>query len=138
KYRRERARQTDGVPPNLASSSRRPANHPCRCGSRWRLDAVVQLTRSGLVVSASMRDLHRLRAQFDGEHCVRLPGFFDAELLSFVQKLVQNASFDVRIHQNIGVELCLTDDVTLSLLYFLSNDPKLFSLVRQITACARI
>ena len=76
--------------------------------------------------------------QFDGEHCVRLPGFLDAELLSFVQKLVERARFDVRVHENIGVELCLTDDVALDLLHFLSNNPVLFGVVRQITGCSRI
>jgi hypothetical protein len=99
---------------------------------------VVQLTRSGQVVLPSKDDLDRLRTQFDGEHCVRLPGFLDTELLSFVQEQVERARFDVRVHPNISVELCLTDDVTLSLLYFLSNDPRLFHVVRQITGCGRI
>ena len=82
--------------------------------------------------------MERLRTQFDGEHWVRLPGFLDAEVLSFVQKQVEHARFDVRVHQNIGVELCLTDDMALSLLRFLSNDPKLFGVIRQITGCGRI
>lgn len=82
--------------------------------------------------------MDRLRTQFDTEHCVRLPGFLDAELLSSVQKHIERARFDVRVHQNIGVELCSTDDVTLSLLYFVSNDPRLFDVIRQITGCGRI
>ena len=99
---------------------------------------MVQLTRSGPVISPSVPAVDRLRAQFDSEHCVRLPGFLDAELLSSVQTHIERARFDVRVHQNIGVELCLTGDVTLSLLYFVSNDPRLFDVIRQITGCGRI
>lgn len=99
---------------------------------------MVQLTRSGVVNLLSVQDLDRLRTQFEGEHCVRLPAFLDADLLSFVQKQVEHAGFDVQHHQNIGVELCSTDVMTLRLLYFVSNDPKLFGVVRQITGCGRI
>jgi hypothetical protein len=82
--------------------------------------------------------MDRLRTQFDGEHCIRLPGFIDAELLRFIHKRFEHARFDVRVHQNIGVELSLADNVTLSLLHFLSNAPTLFDVIRQMTGCGRI
>ena len=99
---------------------------------------MVQLTRSGPVISPAVPHLDRLRTQFDGEHCIRLPGFIDAELLRFIQKQIEHAGFDVCVHENIGVELTLAEDITLSLLLFLSNDPKLFEVVRQVTRCDHI
>ena len=99
---------------------------------------MVQLTRSGPVISPAVRHLDRLRTQFDGEHCIRLPGFIDAELLRFIQKQIEHARFDICVHENIGAELTPAEDVTLSLLLFLSNDPKLFEVIRQVTRCGRI
>jgi hypothetical protein len=99
---------------------------------------VIQLTRSGPVISPAARHLDRLRTQFDGEHCIRLPAFIDAELLRFIQKHFEHARFDIYVHKNIGVELSLAENVALSLLLFLSNDPKLFDVIRQITGCDRI
>lgn len=99
---------------------------------------MVHLTRSGPVISLAVHHRDRLRTQFDRDHCIRMPGFFDVELLRFVQKQIEHARFDVRVHKNIGVELCLTEDVTLSLLLFLSNDPTLFEVIRQVTGCGRI
>jgi len=99
---------------------------------------VVQLTRSGLVVSAAGEDLRELRAQFDRLHCFRLPAFLDADLLSFIQRRLERVEFAERVHDKVGLELCLTGDVTLALLYLVTNDSKLFDLVRQLTGCGRI
>jgi len=67
-----------------------------------------------------------------------MPGFIDAELLRFIRKRIEHAGFDTCVPENIGVELTLAEDITLSLLLFLSNDPKLFEVVRQVTRCGRI
>src|SRR6185503_10235696 len=95
-------------------------------------------TRSGLVVSASPEDLERLRTEFHRQHCLRLPGFVEPNLLHSVQEQLERATFDEKVHRNVGVELCMTNNVTLSLLFFLTNDPRLFEFVRQLSGCERI
>jgi hypothetical protein len=98
---------------------------------------MVQLTRSGLTLS-SQQALESLRAQFDRQHCIRLPGFLDSNLLSFVRGRLEEAEFAERAHDDIGVELCLKHDTALDLLYFIANDQRLFGLVQQLTGCDRI
>jgi 2-oxoglutarate-Fe(II)-dependent oxygenase superfamily protein len=98
---------------------------------------MVQLSRSGLT-PPSQHDLDSLRAQFARQHCIRLPGLLDPDLLSFIRHRLETAEFAERAHDDIGAELCLTHDVALDLLHFLANDKKLFELVQQLTGCARI
>jgi hypothetical protein len=42
------------------------------------------------------------------------------------------------VHEGIGVELATTDEIVLSLLHLLTNDPKLFQIVQEITGCSPI
>ena len=99
---------------------------------------MVQLTRSGLNVSGSADDLYRLRAQFDRQHCIQLRGLLDADVFGFIQRQIDHAEFVDKTHENIGVELCMTDNAALNLLFFLSNDDRFFQLVRELTGCDRI
>jgi len=99
---------------------------------------VVQLTRSGMNISASPEDLQRLRTHFDRHHCIRLPALLDADVLGLVQNQVERAEFAGKTHQNIGVELCMRTNAALTLLYFLSNDRRFFRLVQELTGCDRI
>jgi hypothetical protein len=98
---------------------------------------MVQLTRSGLTLP-SQPDLDRLRAEFDRQHCIRLPGLLEPALLNFVRDRLEEAEFNERTHDDIGAELCLRHDVVLDLLHFLANDHKLFTLVQQLTGCDHI
>ena len=100
---------------------------------------MIQVTRSGLVVSATAADLDCLRTQFGRQHCIQLPEFLSPDLLRFIQGRLERGDFHDRIHEKVGLELCLTQhDVALSLLYLLTNDPRLFQLVQQLTGCDRI
>ena len=98
---------------------------------------MVQLTRSGLTFR-SQPDLDRLRAEFNRHHCIRLPGLLEPALLHFVRDRLEEAEFNERSHDDIGVELCLRHDVVLDLLHFLANDQKLFTVVQQLTGCDHI
>ena len=99
---------------------------------------MVQLTRSGLVASGPAAHVERLRAQFEERSCVRLPALIEPGLLAFIQQQIDLADFAPQGHEGVGRETAMIQNVTFSLLHFLTNDTHLFELVRQITGCARI
>ena len=98
---------------------------------------MIQLTRCGPTVPSSA-DFEPLRAQFDRQHCIRLEGFLAPALLSFIHDRLEAAEFTKRVHDDIGVELCLQEDTALDLLHFLGNDERLFAPVQQVTGCGHI
>lgn len=99
---------------------------------------MVQLTRAGAVCAASAFDLKRLRGQFDRLHCILLPSLLEPGLLHIIERQIEGATFNHRVHEGIGAELCMADDVASHLLHFLVNDPQLFKTIRRITGCGRI
>ena len=66
-------------------------------------------------------DLESLRAAFERDHAVRLPGFVDEALLDRLRGYVEEE-----------------DNKASALLFLLLNDADLFKLVRDITGCRRI
>jgi hypothetical protein len=101
---------------------------------------MIQLTRSGTVVSASTDDVARLRADFDRQHCVKLPKFFEPGLLQLIQRQIEGATFYRRVHARRGsasgpVELCMEGNTTSGLLLFLVSGDELFRVIEQITGC---
>jgi len=86
--------------------------------------------------------LETLRIQFDRQHCIRLPQVVEPELAHLIQREIDKAEFYKRVHKDAGVpppvDLCMTDNNTSGLLYFLINDPFLFKLIQQITGCPQI
>ena len=99
---------------------------------------MVQLTRAGVTVSASAGDLDLLHSQFDRLHCILLPSLLDPGLLHGIQRQIDAATFNQKIHEGLSVELCLEDRIVSHLLYFLANDPQLFEFIQHITGCGRI
>jgi SAM-dependent methyltransferase len=107
-------------------------------------EATVQITSNGssagsrLVSVGSPQELRSLRAAFELHHCVRLPGFLSGPLLGRIQRYVDEAEFSARGHEGIRTELCMERGNAVELLLLLTNDPRLFELVRTITGCKRI
>lgn len=101
---------------------------------------MIRITRSGTVFSGSAEDLERLRFQFDQQHCIRLPGLLEPELLQVFHDQIERGEFSERIHEGIGSnkELCMLDHPTAVRLHFLLNGQKLFQIVQEITRCGRI
>ena len=99
---------------------------------------VIVLTRAGTVLSGSVEDLKCLSEQFDRDHCIRLPQLMDAGLLTLIQRQLDQAEFDRRINEGIGVELCMRQNIAFCVLHFLTNTPALFQIIQQITRCGRI
>jgi hypothetical protein len=99
---------------------------------------VIQLTRSGAVISAASDELARLRTQFACDQCILLPRLIDADLLHTIQRRIDESEFRPFIHEGIGHDSNLVDQFTVHMLFFLTNDPRFLQIVRGITACAAI
>jgi hypothetical protein len=99
---------------------------------------VIQLTRSGAVISATGDEVTRLRRQFDREQCILLPRLIEADLLRRIQRRIDESEFRPFIHEGIGHDSDLVDEFTVHMLFFLTNDPRFLQIVREITACTAI
>jgi hypothetical protein len=112
---------------------------------------VIQLTRSGTVVSGPSSALETLRHDFARQHYVRLPGFLEPQLLRFIQSSVEHAEFEERVHLHAQHVPSAPDaqpwarDVTMKanlaqglLDLLLMNDAVLFETIEFITAAERI
>jgi 2OG-Fe(II) oxygenase superfamily len=88
--------------------------------------------------SGSSEELADLRARFDREHCVWLPGFLDAGLCEEIVDGIRQADFYEREHGHIGTEGCMEPNAILATLLFIANDHRLFEAIRLITGCAAI
>lgn len=101
---------------------------------------MIRIGNSGVVSSASMRDLEDLRAQFQRQHYIRLPQLLDPALLNFIQLRIDRAEFYERVHQGIGSnkELCMKGNAAFGALLFAINDERLFRIIQDITQCDRI
>ena len=93
----------------------------------------IQLTRSGTEFQGSEKDLDRLRLRFTRQQCVRLPRLLELELLRVIWEQIGKAEFHARAHEGIGVEFCMKENITLHLLHFLVNNPRLFEIIGEIS-----
>jgi hypothetical protein len=99
---------------------------------------MLQLARTGAISLGSAEDVARACIQFERSHYVVLPKVFEPALLQWIQDQIGGAQFNQKMHQGIGVELCMTENSAFALLEFLTNDPRLFELVQQIAGCKRV
>ena len=99
---------------------------------------LLQVNRNGAQFSGAQADLVKLRRHFERNHFVRLPGFLSAELLKDLRKKIPRARFSRRVHKDIAVELCMKDHDAFRLLWFLTNDFRLFQWIEAITGCEKI
>jgi hypothetical protein len=90
------------------------------------------------VSTGPLRDVPRLRDEFDHHHCVRLPELLNDAVLERVLHLTDEGEFSPRAHAGISTELLMRRGKAPALLVFLINDPELFEFVRAITGCDRI
>ena len=98
--------------------------------------AIVQITSAG-VRKAPQTELGRARKLFDRQHYLHLPRFFDRDVLSLFQRLLENANF-VLLDEGPSRELCLADPGIYGRLEFLLNAPELFEALGNITGCRGI
>jgi len=102
--------------------------------------STIQVTRAGIVFSASAEALGQLRLQFERQHYVRLAQLLEPGLLDFLQAQIDQGKFYERVHAGIksNKELCMAGNNAFGALLLLMNDEKLFELVRDVTQCERI
>jgi hypothetical protein len=99
---------------------------------------MIQLTRTGVVFSGSESDLNQLRSDFDRDNHLILPRLFECELLQIVLKRIESSKFVPFEHKGIGLEFCMEDHPTISLLNFVANIPAFHRLIERITGCGSI
>jgi hypothetical protein len=95
---------------------------------------MLRLTKSGPSCDASAADLKLLRAEFDRQHLLHLPGFLEPALLRLIQETLAQTTFQPRA-QPTGTELRPVDTTSYYALELLMNSPQLFRIIEQITGC---
>lgn len=96
----------------------------------------MQITRHGWS-GVSAGTLDAWTAEFARTRVLRWPGFFDAALLSLVQRQLAPDRFTTRVAERVyppAVDLKLRDERVHGLLHFLLNDPPLVTAVARIAA----
>jgi 2OG-Fe(II) oxygenase superfamily len=87
---------------------------------------------TGAAVVRGGGDAEPLRAAFERDHCVILPGLFGPRLLAWVQEELDRAPFRELAGGHFG-ELTLTADTSLvARLLFLVNDPAMYRFVAAV------
>jgi hypothetical protein len=99
---------------------------------------VIRISRSGSSCSNSAEDIHWLTKNFKRDSYIRFPGLLSDELLRELYSQILRCEWEQRVHEEIGVELCLKDKGIDGILNFLFNDRGLFQLLQQITGCETI
>jgi hypothetical protein len=107
---------------------------------------MIQISRSGTIVSVSPDEVESLRSQFDRQHYIRFPSLFEPELLEFIHREVEKTEFVDRAHAAVDPETkapardqrMRMDSVASNLLNFALNSPTLFKLIEAVTGCGRI
>jgi 2OG-Fe(II) oxygenase superfamily len=80
-------------------------------------------------------ELRSLRQNFERNHWFRLQGLLGKELLHRISGEIENEEFQTQTHDTAHTELVMRTGRAANLLAFLTNDPRLFQLIREITGC---
>jgi hypothetical protein len=104
---------------------------------------MIQLTRSGLILTGHGEEVASLRGDLDRQHCVRMRQFLAPDLLRLIQSQLDGAEFQERIYHDSGtpppVTLSLPQDTAVfGFLRFLVNNGQFFEVVRQIAGLGPI
>src|ERR1043166_8694931 len=99
---------------------------------------MIKLHKSGVSLSFSNENLNDVRQSFKLNHFIRFPDLVSPEILEELHSQILETSWEERIHDGIGVEVCLNDPGIAGLLNFLLNDQELFDLIEKITMCQPI
>lgn len=95
-------------------------------------NAVVQLSRSGPVLSGSEDDLAGLRETFARQHWLLLPNFLQPALLETLMASLARTEF-VEVESDLDLELQPADPTVYYALELLLNSPKTLALVPRLT-----
>ena len=99
---------------------------------------MIKITKSGAQFTFSQEEKIELQNTFHSDNFVRLPQILDDEILQEFLGLMREEDWVERIHDGIGVEVCLNDRGLSGLMNFLFNDQALFQLLEEISGCEHI
>jgi hypothetical protein len=88
--------------------------------------------------AGSELELNELRASFGRNNFVTLPGFLGEPVLDEFWARVDNDDFREWRHGDLKVELCLDVTAALALIWFVSDDARLFRLVERLSGLGPI
>lgn len=96
----------------------------------------LQLTRAGLQPPTD-DDIRAWREQYGERSCITVPGFVEPVLLRRLQARIAAARWEEHVHEDDppSTDLLLIDPVLDGVLAALSQDARLFAIVRAITGC---
>lgn len=84
-------------------------------------------------ITASER--RSLRERFERKHWFRLRSLVGEELLRRLGREIDSEEFQTQTHNTAHTELVMRTGRAANLLAFLTNDPRLFQLIREISGC---
>ena len=96
------------------------------------MKSIFKITKSGLVFSGSSEEIGLARRDFEERNWLRLPAILDRELWNKIQE--QLAVSNLEETESIYPQLSVSDSALLLML----NNPRLFSIIEQITGCGHI
>jgi hypothetical protein len=96
---------------------------------------MLQLTRNGI---AGSFDLEAMRAEFDANRALRLPGLLAGDLLAKVHRRLELGQWIEDVHPGISRELVLRDRPGWQMLHFLASSPGMLAVVRGISGSPEI
>jgi hypothetical protein len=99
---------------------------------------LIQLTREGVVFTGTQGDLNSLREKYDRDNYVIIPQLFAPALLEEIMRRVDAAPFLPRDHGDVGLESCMDDRVTETMMAFFPNNHAFLRLIEQITGQPRL
>jgi hypothetical protein len=99
---------------------------------------MIRLTRTGLTLLATPAELQSARGAWSRVHHVTLPDLLDPALFAMIARGLEQTPFVERTHKGIGTELCAGGGRVLGVLQFLTNDPRLFAMVGELTGAGPI
>ena len=99
---------------------------------------MITIHNSGMDLSLTDEEVQNSHEDFQRNHFLRLPKILSSQLLEEFYLRIANGEWEERVHDNIGLEVCLKEKGIVALLNFLLNDQSLFRLLEKITGCNRI
>jgi 2-oxoglutarate-Fe(II)-dependent oxygenase superfamily protein len=98
---------------------------------------LIQITKSGAIISDAAAEIALLRKQFEGQHWLLLPNFADADLLNLIERKLTETEYRV-VDRETGVELRPVDCTAYLATELLLNSPRLFRAIEGLTRCEAI
>jgi hypothetical protein len=99
---------------------------------------MLRLTNAGPVLLVGSEGVRLARETWESAHHLTVPQLLDTSLFGAIARALDQTAFRDRVHRGVGVEQCAESGRAVSLLQFLTNDPRLFGMIHDITGAGPI